>query len=192
MTVRILGNAPSLINTPPPLEGQETWCANHLQGYSCLPAIQTQYTRWFNLHSREHMTRTYPLDYVWYALQEKPLYFQRPQPGIRHSMAFPHEELQAAFGTRYFTCTVAWLLAFAIHLGCQRIELWGIEVARTKPAHAWERPCLFYWIRQAQRRGIEVVYPSFLDWDLNEAGDPDTYTGPLYGYGTKPELELVG
>ncbi|MGE3341486.1 MAG: hypothetical protein AB7J46_06355 [Candidatus Altimarinota bacterium] len=135
------------------------------------------------------MEITYPRIITWYKNQTKPLYFQRHQPDIPASNPFPFTEIQEAFNTRYFTCSAAWLLAFAILGGFTHIELWGIEVAKRKAAYAWERPCLFYWIEEARRRGITVWYPDWLDWDFTEAGDPTAYEGKLYGLETKPEPE---
>lgn len=92
---------------------------------------------------------------------------------------------------RYFTCSIAWLIALAVMEGFERIELWGVEISKRKPLYAWERPCAFYWIQEAILRGIEVIWLPILDWDFSEAGDPNTFEGPLYGFGTKPELDWV-
>jgi hypothetical protein len=90
--------------------------------------------------------------------------------------------LQVYFGHRYFTFSAAWLIAFAIYEGFKRIELWGFMLSQRKPLYARERPCFFYWVEEARRRGIEVVYPA--EVGEGEAGDPFEYTGPLYGYET--------
>lgn len=198
-TVRILGTASSLANAPPPNLGEETWIANARLGYTKIyPRALEDWTRWFNLHSRKHQKGTYLRTYNYQRKLDgsKPIYNQKVNPEIPGSTRFPGPELQEYFKTsdkpfRYFTFSGAWLIAFAIYLGFDRIELWGFEVAHTKPAYSWERPCFFYWIHEARKRGIEVILSQAVDLSKGtEPGDPDTYTGPLYGYDTKPELEL--
>ena len=93
------------------------------------------------------------------------------------------------FGTRYFTCTVTWLIALAIMEDFDRIELWGFQLVDKRSGnHAFERPAFFYWVDQARKRGIEVTYQREIDAIPFVVGDPATYSGPLYGYETKPEL----
>jgi hypothetical protein len=192
--VRILGNASNLALMPPTPSGWEVWACNQKRGYNkWLPRIidDSEWTRWFNLHSRKHMLATYPRDFGWYFEQTKPIYFQKHQPDIPTSHTFPRQQLQAYFPDdgHYFTCSAAWLIALAIYEGFDRIELWGIEIAKRKWSYSWERPCMFYWIRKAESLGIEVWRPDGLDWDLSEAGSPADYIGPLYGFDTKPEVE---
>lgn len=155
-----------------------------------------EWTRWFNFHSKQHMLGTYPSAYSYYQTKAegRPIYLLKTQPDVATSVAFPREKVQAAFATakgpnRYFTCTVCWLIAFAILEGFERIELWGFELRDTKPGSTfrWERPCFFYWVKQARDRGVEVVYQEAVQRLPFEPGDPDTYDGLLYGYETKPE-----
>lgn len=169
----------------------ETWCCNQRRGYNkWLTRIieESEWDRWFNLHSRYHMAVTYPRDVEWYKQQTKAIYFQKVYPDIPASLAFPKDRILEAFNTRYFTCSAAWLTAFAILEQAERIEYWGVEVAKRKPTYSWERPCLFYWVNEARKRGIDIWYPEWLDWDLDEAGDGSTYSGPLYGFETRPEI----
>jgi len=195
-TVRIMGMAPNLGATPPPLLGEEVWLSNWHYGYNQrLPRALEEWTRYFNLHSRKHQIETYPDGYKWYQKQDgtRPIYFQKVDPTIPGCIAFPGPLLQEHFKTsdkpqRFFTFTGAWLMALAMHEGFERVELWGFELRSTKPAYKWERPCFFYWVKQLQDAGIEVMIPPELDMTRDtEAGDPNAYVGPLYGYETKPE-----
>lgn len=194
-----MGTAPNLRNTPPPPDGVEVWCANAVRSYvrRCPQLMDNdQWTRWFNLHGKPHMMSKYPDTYHWYRKQTKPIYLQRQQPDIPASLAFPRTAVQEFFPApmnRYFTCSGAWLIALAIMEGFERIELWGYEIRVTKPAYAWERPNVFFWIEEARKRGIEVwLPPEFQPLAAGEkVGDPATYKGPLYGYDTKPEEEVA-
>lgn len=203
-TVRIYGSAGNVRKAPvrtPEEHDIELWLSNSTTTVlmRCPRAID-EWTRWFNLHSRQHMVGTYPASYTYY--QEKaagrPIYLQKVQPDVPTSVAFPRKAIQDRFATakgpnRYFTCTVCWLIALAIFEGFERIELWGFELRDTKPGSkfTWERPCVAYWIQMAKDAGVEVFYQEAIT-RLYAAGslipgDPDAYDEPLYGYETKAE-----
>lgn len=203
-TVRILGSAPNLMEMPPLPEGVEMWMANNpkvIRKYVQEPLL-SQWTRWFNLHSRIHMETTYPLGFNWYRQFDgtKPFYTQKIWGDIPGCTVFPHKDIQAYFpeAKRYYVCSITWMTALAIMEGFTRIEYYGIVLRDKKRDHAaetdytFERRNFFYWINVARKRGIEITYPPEIDMHpLMEAGDPATYTGPLYGYETKPELSEV-
>ena len=201
-TVRILGSAKNLRDVPAETpEGVEVWLSNNPTTtlLRCPRAIN-YWTRWFNLHSKKHIVGTYPSAWSYYKDEAKgrPVYLLKAQPDIPTSVAFPYKAIQEAFATakgpnRYFTCSICWLIAFAIMEGFERIELWGFELRDTTPgsAFAWERPCVAYWIQVAKDRGVNVFYQDEIT-RLYEAGkmtpgDPDEFTDRLYGYETKPE-----
>lgn len=202
-TVRILGMANNLREMPPTPTGTEVWPSNSHRGYvKCLPRIvaEGEWTRWFNLHSRKHMESAYPMTVDWHIQQDgtKPLYMQKFWSDIPGCVEFPRLKIQEHFATakgpnRYFTCSVCWLVAFAVLEGFERIELWGFMLSNTKPneAYKFERPCVAYWIQEARNRGVEVSYQTTVEELYNTGqmipGDPDSYLDPLYGYETKPE-----
>lgn len=202
--VRIYGVARNLREAPPRQDtpGVEVWLANGPMTIKMRlkRPIDDEWTRFFNLHSRQHVLSVYPSGWHYYQhkAQGRPIVLQKAYADIPTAVAFPRTEIQQFFATpkrpmRYFTCSVTWLIALAIYEGFERIELWGFELRDTKPnsAYAFERPCVAYWIQQAQDRGIDVFYQSALAKLYTDGkmrpGDPDTYTGPLYGFSTKPE-----
>lgn len=200
-TVKILGTAPNLADTyydtPVKGDGIEVWAANERRGIlkRCSSVIyQDEWTRWFNLHSRAHMDVAYPPTVAWYKLVDRPVYLQLKNPDIPASVEFPRKQIQNFFAingepNRYFTCSVCWLIAFAIMEGFEKIELHGFMLSDRKPndAYLFERPCFFYWVQEARNRGIEVWYPEAVEQLPFIPGDPSEYTGPLYGYDTKPD-----
>lgn len=199
-TVRIYGTAPNLGLTPSPEKGTEVWLSNwHKAFQQRLPRALDEWTRYFNLHSRAHMDGKYPGGVEWYQSQDgtRPIYFQRNQPDIPGSTIFPRASIEAFFpeamsptGSFYSVCSVCWLIPFAIHEGATKIELWGFALSDRKPndAYKYERPCFFYWVKLAQDRGIEVTYQKEVADLPFEPGNPAEFTGPVYGYETKPEL----
>ena len=201
-TVRIVGAARNAKELPKTADGAEVWTSNGTQSVKLrCPQAMTQWTRWFNLHSRAHMVGSYPAAYHYFQnnAEGRPIYFQKVQEDVPTSIEFPREVIQKHFATakgpiRYFTCSVCWLIAFAILEGFERIELWGFELRDTKPgsAFAWERPCVAYWIQRAKEESVDIWYQAAIE-RLYEAGkmipgDPDIYDGKLYGYSTKPEV----
>ena len=200
-TVRIYGMARNLKRTPPPEKGEEVWLSNNEHGYQIrLPRALGEWTTWFNLHSRAWIDSTYRKKSQWYIdnANGRPVYMLKSWPDIPTSIEFPGKKIQEYFATkkgpnRYFTCSVCWLIAFAIMEGYERIELWGFALTdkpdknRKNECYKYERPCFFYWVKQAQDRGIEVVWQKEVDNYPFEPGDPDAWDGPLYGYETKPE-----
>lgn len=183
-TVQILGMAANLAETPD-VPGAERWCAGKPRSYKVKwkPALET-YTRWFNMHTLRHIETVYPSAIFWLRDQGKPVYLQEPHPSIPTSRRFPREDIQAFFsqdGTpfRYFTCSATWFIALAIYEGFERIELWGFELKRDRQ-YDFERPCFFWWVEEARRRGIEVIIPPGVE--ITPGGDPASYTGPLYGF----------
>lgn len=194
-TVRILGTSRNLGVMPRTPAGTDVWVANSRRSYNkLLPRVisEGEWTRWFNLHSRAHMDETYPRDVAWWKQLDgsKPFYHQRLQVDLPGSKVFPRDAIQAFFpeSPRYFSCSICWMLALAIMEGFERVEFWGVRLSDHKntPTYAFERPCFFYWVEKARSRGITVIYPD--EVGAGEPGDPATYTGPLYGFETKPEL----
>ena len=194
--------ARNLNKTPVPPAGVEVWLSNNPIGYNVrLPRIleSGEWTACFNLHSRAHMESRYPHGVEWYKQQDgsKPLYTQKYWPDLPGCTVFPRREIQAAFPlkdgrpTRYLTCTAPWLIAKAIFDGATHIGLWGFALSDNKPNEAfkYERPCFFHWVQQARDRGIEVIYQQEVADLPFEPGDPDAFTGTLYGFDTRPESD---
>jgi hypothetical protein len=199
-TVHILGMAPNLGNAPLPGPSTEVWCSNQWVGYRHRNPRYVEspegdkpglWTHWFNLHPLEWIQRE--TKHEWKRLQDmpmrgnRPVFLQRATPAVAGSVAFERKEIQRYFSVdgktpfRFFAFSGAWLIARAIMLGFERIELWGFE-QRQEHRYAFERPCFFWWIQEARRRGIEVFVPP--EVRPGEPGDPAEYNGPLYAFET--------
>lgn len=165
-SVQIVGVAPTVALTPAVVD--ERWCFNVPRVYRVRGLKDAgSWTRWFNLHSARHQQRTYPQVVQWYTQQGKPVILQGE---------FPAAAIIEGFGTRYFTCSAAWLIALALMEGFERIELWGIGGDHD---YAQQQPCLAYWVQRARDAGVEVTTVV----DFGEPGN-STYHGPLYGLET--------
>lgn len=175
------------------------WVANSpLAYFQRLPRMGDthEWTRWFNLHSRAWMEFKYPHGLHYYQEQDssKPIYTQKYWSDIPGCVEFPRTAIQEAFATtkgpiRYFTSSVNWMAPFAFLEGFRRIEFWGFALSDTKPNGRWipERACWWYWVNRLRDLGCEITYQPEIEAIPNIPGDPDEYSGKLYGYETKPE-----
>ncbi len=72
---------------------------------------------------------------------------------------YPIEEIIKEFkGTRYFTNTISYMLAYATYLRIPVIKIYGVDVT-FGAAYAQENRGVEYWIGRAQERGLEVIVP---------------------------------
>jgi hypothetical protein len=109
-----------------------------------------------------------------------PIYMQEHYPEIPASTRYPLEDvacnltggsLSERAGRGYFTSSVAFALALAIHLQYSRIELYGIEM-ESDTEYKYQRDGVFFWIGLALGRGIEVVVQP----------ESNFFKEPVYGY----------
>lgn len=156
-------------------EGVEIWSMN-----LCHRFIQPgKATRWFQMHHRMHNANNghppghfgRPLDHDEF-LQglDIPVYMQEVDPLIPSSVRYPLEEIVGKWRP-YFTSTVPYMIALALHEGVDEIGLLGIYLNTTQEYQA-HRPCVEYWLGVADGMGVEVWLPE--GTDLAEA--------PLYAY----------
>ena len=90
--------------------------------------------------------------------------------------SYPLDDVVKKFKSEYFTSSIAYMLALAIMKKPKEISLWGIDLEHgTEYAH--QRPCILYWIGQAEARGIKVTTSSML-----------AKTPFMYGYSDISEL----
>lgn len=102
----------------------------------------------------------------WLRTAKVPVYMHKKHPMIPSSRRYPREEIERKYGgglwkgeqeiRTFFGGTASYGLPLALHLGYERIELYGIELARTHPEYAEERDALFLWIGRATALGIDV------------------------------------
>lgn len=186
------GCALGVEQAPPPSPGMQVWCINNpwAQRRQRGPRVLAEWTHWFNFHTLRHQQLCYPRGYKYLARKDgsRPVYMQEADPGIPGSVTFPKDALIRFFGHRYFTCSVAWQIAFAIYTGVERIELWGHRMS-VNGEHAGQRAGFLFWVNEARSRGIEVFVPKGMIGHPDGDGhptklieDPKQYRGFLYGY----------
>ena len=110
----------------------------------------------------------------------KPVFMHEVQKDIPKSLKFPREEMQKYFGYEYYSCSIAWMLAYAIYTEqYSDIYLFGVEMAQDDE-YANQRQSVEHWIGFARGKGIAVHVPP---------GTEIMTLADQYGYGNpSPEL----
>lgn len=128
------------------------WGCNQL--YRHIPRAD----RWFEIHHNwdEHVV-TGTDHRKWLAEAPIPIYMVDCIDGIPNSVRFPIERVMCGHPD-YFTSTIAFALALAIHEGFEEIGLYGVDLAvGTEYMH--QRPCAEFWIGIAHAKGIKITLP---------------------------------
>lgn len=113
--------------------------------------------------------QTYP-DYreyrEWLRKTDIPVWMHDLDPAIPAALKYPRAEIERKFMGRmrkgavpvesFFGGTASYGIALALHLGFERIELYGVEL-NSRPDYDDERDCLFYWTGRAEGMGVDVV-----------------------------------
>jgi hypothetical protein len=158
--VAILGTAPSSrmeANEQPP--EVERWGQS-----GCWRYIQNL-DRWFEMHDRAWILRRagkgfFP--YLFFMQQFKgPVYMNKLDSTIKNAVQYPLEEMnQKFFGDDppYFTSSIAYMTALAIHEGVDEIRYFGVDMAH-KMEYIHQRSGCEYFMGWARAVGIKVVLP---------------------------------
>ena len=152
LKVAVVGTASSSSHKAPyDLESWEIWSLGANAG--SIP----RFTRWFEMHTQRVLRAANAWDAsfkFWGECGDK-LMLGHPCSELPYAKPYPIEEIKAKFGN-YFTSTIAYMVALAIHEGASEIGLWGIEMLADEE-YARQRPCVEYYLGMARAMGINVV-----------------------------------
>jgi len=154
LKVAIVGFAPSSRLLAPFGNSQwEIWGLN--DGYHDLP----RWDRWFQLHSPRIISGSVRdrNHWDWLKAQTKPIYMREALPEVPASVRYPLEDITAQFG-RYFTNSISWMIALAIHEGAEDIGIYGVDMA-TGSEYGDQRPSCEYFLGLALGTGIRIHVP---------------------------------
>lgn len=160
--IAILGTATTSVNDAPYTD--PTW---KIWSMSNNFWLNKRFDLWFEFHEYETLK----------ACGASPKYFEFLQKNSKalvtghacdlwpDAIPFPLEAIVLRFGD-YFTCSFAYMLAYALHLheidvaqgggGIGTIGLWGVDMA-VGEEYSHQKPCAEYWIGMARGMGIEVI-----------------------------------
>ncbi len=141
----------------------EIWGLNQL--YIAFPEIVPHCTRWFQFHARSSYDANVGRDHShhkWMSDQSSfPIYMQKREPDVPCSIPLP-KDLLLSKNRRYFTNSISWELALAIHEGFEEIHIYGVDMAQDAE-YAHQRPSCEYFIGVAEGMGIKIVIPDESD-----------------------------
>ncbi len=156
----MIGGAGTLTPVPPIEPDVERWGINNL---ICIPTGPKRFkgcTRWFDLHSREHIVgRKKSNAWGWYQRLDIPLYMWQHFEDLPSSIPYPHEAVREMFGgTKLFTSTLDWKIALALFEGFEEIELYAYRMGQ--PNYKHQVGSGRWWLKQCADRGVKVTHLS--------------------------------
>jgi hypothetical protein len=117
--------------------------------------------------------RNDPLHYEWLqSTDTPPVVMMEKYEEVPNAWRFPIEEvqkLQENTNLNYFTSSVAYAIALAIHLEYDRIEIYGVEM-ETETEYKFQRTGIGYWVGIGVGRGIDMHVTC------------EIFNEPMYGY----------
>lgn len=149
----------------------EVWSLN--EAYDLIPwakAAEEKRLRWFEIHGREEHYEGNPFFHSRNNSNEHaaklaalgcPVYMQRAWDDIPNSVEYPYSAMRERFGD-YFTNSISWMLALAIHEGFKEIHIYGVDMAQGTE-YASQRPSCEYFLGILKAMGIRVYLPSESD-----------------------------
>jgi hypothetical protein len=109
----------------------------------------------------------------WLRTQSFPVYMQERNEYVPQALVYPFETMVAKFGRNWFSSSIAFMMAYAIHLGAKEIGIFGVDMAAPSEAYSAQKAGCIRFIEIAKERGITVTIP--LDSCLGKQP-------PIYGY----------
>lgn len=118
--------------------------------------------------------------FAWLQNTKIPVMMIGKDPEVPASQRYPLEKVWEFDGHEpYFTCTPAYMIAYAIYQGFNEIHLYGIDLTVTEE-YQKQKACVEFWIGVAMTKGIKVEWPD----------SSPLLVAPLYGRTSTGELRL--
>jgi hypothetical protein len=109
-----------------------------------------------------------------------PFVTSKAHPDVKRSLEFPLKEVFRKYGVMYFTNTISFMIAYAMYLGVDSIEFWGVNQAGAME-YLTERKGVEFWLGLAAGTGVRIEI---------KGNSPLLHDPLVYGY-RKTEGELI-
>lgn len=158
--VIMFGGAGTLTPVPEIEPGVERWGMNNLIVMPTGPKRFKGCTRWFDVHHKEHIVaRRRGNVWGWYQKLQIPLVMCETYVDLPMSEAYPLAEVQDMFdGTRLFTSSLDYMLAYAVFKRFEEIELYAFRLGNPRYLH--QVASGRWWLDQCFKRGVKVKHLS--------------------------------
>lgn len=165
-TVIILGTAGTLKVTP--------WDKPDTDYWACGPAITHKETEG---HRIDAVFEMHPMEY-WITIIERlntfvdknpntTIYMQTKNSEIKNCEAYPLKEIQTMANNeklaKYFTSSIAYMIAAGIYKGYKFIELYGVHMSSEEEEYSLQRSCCEAWLNFGLGRGSNYWIPDASD-----------------------------
>jgi hypothetical protein len=147
MKVAIVGLSPSHDEAP---FGNPEW---ELWGLPWDKRAFGEFDRYFEMHDLPHFKDN--AEYIEHLNDCQVLYTQEQYSEIKTSIAYQLKEVAETIGGAYWTSSVGYMMALAIHEGATEISLFGVDMA-SEYEYGYQRPNMEYLIGFAKAKGIKV------------------------------------
>ena len=117
-----------------------------------------RWDRWFLIDSPDMGGRLVRPGFEWCKTADVPVYMLDKHPDVPTSVRFPIEDILARYGDLYFTSSIAYMIAMAVHENVDEIRLIGINLAN-HTEYVMQRACAEHWLGVAKGQGIRVWLP---------------------------------
>jgi len=142
MKVIIIGKASGWEKAP--MEG-ETWGLNNF-------ILKRPVKLLFEMHDIEDVSKRLPDEIEKINELGIPVITQEKHPLLPTAIPFPLDEMPS----KYFTSTIAYMIAYAIYKGATEIEMHGVALF-LQEEYTQQKPCVEFWIGYAMAKGIKVT-----------------------------------
>lgn len=153
--VCILGTASTMYRAPFDDKTFDFWACSPVPTH---PEMREKhYDLLFELHDDNYYMQPAVLE----RLNESqcPIMMKKKVSSIKKSVELPFAELVEYFeGRKYFTSTIAFMIAMAIRKGYQEIHLYGVHMSASEEYGSQRQACE-YWLGVAEGRGCKIFVP---------------------------------
>lgn len=161
--IGILGTSKSTLPLAPLQdESWEFWTLG--QNWQLLYNTPGNITRHFEMHDlNEGWARWRTPHKTFLSDTQTPVYLQALDPEkCPAGVEYPLDAVMESVNSDYFTCTISYMLAIAIHEHVDELGIWGCDLEQSSAVHdeyKWQRPSVEYFLGMAQGMGIKVHTP---------------------------------
>ena len=148
--IAIVGSALSTKNDAP--FNDKSW---QIYSLNYITGIQ-RFDLWFDIHNIKKMWRDHPYWHFLVENQDK-LIIAEPIEELPNASIYPQKEIMAEFGD-FFTNTISWMIAFAIHKNVEELAFYGVDMANDTE-YAYQKPSVLYLLGIATGKGIKINIP---------------------------------
>jgi len=99
------------------------------------------------------------------------------------TVRYPYKQIVKRFKTEFFTCTICYMIAYALYKGYDKIRMYGVDMITTNE-YKMEKGGVEFWVGIAKGMGVDV--------EISKGSAVcQTMTGVPYGFKLKVDKRLI-